>query len=94
MSGTREIARAASAAPRRGEDPGYLRTKDPSAIALANKLRKHYKTKRSIELLCYFDGRVVSADDQVLCALQSMPEVVNGPFRRVWYLARPDVRLR
>ena len=69
-----------------GKEPDAVFTGNPTLGILRKKMRKNYDTDLPVELLCYWDGRTFSTDDEIFPMIE---QVVNGdrnPFRRVWYL--------
>ena len=63
-------------------------TSDPSATIIRNKLNKKYITNaKSIELLIYTDGRIVTPDDAIIATiLPWFDAVAQNPFKRVWFM--------
>lgn len=68
-----------------------LVTSDPTEKILRQKLHKTYRTILPIELLCYANGRVVSADNQIFSEAQLWANAIDGPFRKVWLLGEEGV---
>lgn len=68
-----------------------LATSDPTEKTLRQKLHKTYRTTLPIELLCYTNGRTVSADDQILSKAQLWANAIDGPFRKVWLLGENGI---
>jgi len=48
-------------------------------------MKKTYATNLPIELLCYWDGRVVDTDDMMRVQIEEIANGDTNPFRRVWF---------
>lgn len=70
---------------------GYLRTADPSANIISNKLRKKYETDAPIELLCYTAGRIATPDNVILPTIKPYLSSWRHTFRRAWLLGHQGV---
>ena len=64
---------------------GVAWTANPAARILQQKLVKQYRYAKPIDLLCYWDARVVATDDMLLPEMRAALQSTSGPFRRVWY---------
>lgn len=82
---------AATLSKLRNGGAGCLVTSDPTEKKLRQKLHKTYRTILPIELLCYTNGRVVSADIQIFSEAQLWANAIDGPFRKVWLLGEKGV---
>jgi hypothetical protein len=71
----------------------FLRNSDPSWAVVKKKLKKSYTTEHPIELLVYYDGRLVTPDSSVIETLIAHLDgsSVEIPFRRVWYFGKDKI---
>lgn len=77
----------------RPDSPVGFWSADPTAAIVRRKLHKTYRTTHPVELLCYTNGRVITADDGVREELGRWANAIDGVFRRVWLLGEQDVYL-
>lgn len=64
---------------------------DPTQRIIRQKLHKHYKTCRPIELICYTDGRTISPDEQIVTEIRSWANAIKGRFRKIWLFGEKDI---
>jgi hypothetical protein len=69
----------------------YIRTSDPSARIISNKLRRKYTTNLPIELLCYTNGRIITPDNVIIPTVAPYLRSWRHIFRRAWLLGRKGV---
>ncbi len=69
-----------------------LWTEDPTESTLINKLQKTYKTTFPIELLCFWDANVISAESQIISEIQHQTQQFgSNQFRCIWYFGEKKV---
>ncbi|HTD05992.1 hypothetical protein [Undibacterium sp.] len=64
---------------------------DPSTRIVRKKLNKTYRADCPVELICYTNGRTMTADHEILAAIQPWFNAIKGPFRRAWLLGKREV---
>lgn len=87
-----EFAEARVRAPSRGE-LNSLEGGDISDEIVRNKLSKRYQVDAPIELLIYNSGRNDESDEIIMSKIQAQLKNGLGPFRRVWYCGRRQLRV-
>jgi hypothetical protein len=69
-------------------------TADPTRRELLKKLRKSYACEVPVDLLCYVDGLLVTADDVALAVMRAVVDAEGlGPFRSIWFHGEDGVYL-
>lgn len=68
-------------------------TSDPSVRIFRKKRTRPYETDYPIELLLYWNGRIVTPDDVIIPTIRASAECGLGPYRRVWYLGEHRTEL-
>ena len=60
-------------------------TSDPTLGVIEQKFSKTYQTDWPLELLCYFNDRLIPPDDQVCDQILEIANRSELKFRRIWY---------
>ena len=84
----------ASATPKKVEAAGgalYIQTEDPTGAIISKKLTRSYQTERTIELLCYTNGRVISPDDMLIPKITGLLSNFRSTFARAWLFGEKGV---
>lgn len=68
-----------------GKEVSATYTVDPTERIVRQKMHKVYDTQLPVELVCYWDARVVSTEEMILEKIHRTANSGPNPFRRVWF---------